>query len=463
MEKFDLLIIGGGPAGYTAAERASEGGMKVGLFEKKSLGGVCLNEGCIPTKTMMYSAKILDGALCGSPYGVNVTGALDHASVMKRKARVVKTLVAGIAAKMKNGGVRLVNGHAMVKKRTENGFLVSCGEDYEASNLLIAAGSEPVVPQIDGMAESLESKFVVTSGEALELKEIPQKLVIIGGGAIGLELACYYNIAGSHVTVVEMLKCIGGRIDAEISGILCGSLKKKGIEFRLGQKVTGIAPGECVKIGTDAIRADKVILSIGRKPVVSGFGLETTGVYTDHGAIVTDEHLRTSVPKIYAAGDVNGKVMLAHTAYREAEAAVNDMLGRRDAMSYDSIPSVIYTIPEVASVGETAESAAEKGLGIRTVRLSMRYAGRYVAENDGGDGICKAVFGTGDRLLGVHMIGGSASEIILAAHMMIESRLPSENLKKIIFPHPTTGEILRETFFNLTGGDTNAKEHNDRS
>ncbi|MDR1134363.1 MAG: NAD(P)/FAD-dependent oxidoreductase, partial [Synergistaceae bacterium] len=409
--------------------------------------------GCIPTKTMMYSAKMLDGALRGSPYGVSAAGALDHASVMKRKAKVVKTLVAGIAAKMKHGAVSVVSGHAVVRGRTDSGFLVSCGEDYEAPYLLIAAGSEPVVPPIEGMAESLASKFAVTSVGALELNEIPKELVIIGGGAIGLELACYYNIAGSHVTVVEMLERVGGRIDAEISDVLCGSLQKRGLEFRLGQKITCLDPGKCVKIGADEIKADKVILSVGRKPAVSGFGLESTGVYTDRGAIVTDERLRTSVPKIYAAGDVNGKVMLAHTAHREAEVAVNDMLGRRDVMSYDSIPSVIYTIPEVACVGETEESAAEKGLGIRTVRLSMRYAGRYVAENEGGDGICKAVFGPDNRLLGVHMIGGSASEIILSAHMMIESRLPAENLKKIIFPHPTTGEILREALFNLTGGE----------
>jgi dihydrolipoamide dehydrogenase len=452
MEKFDLLIIGGGPAGYTAAERASEAGLKVGLFERKSLGGVCLNEGCIPTKTMMYSAKILDGALRGNPYGVNAAGTLDHASVTKRKARVVKTLVAGVAAKMKHGAVNVVNGHAVVKERTKNGFIVSCGEDYEASKLLVATGSEPVVPPIEGMEESLAGKFAVTGGDVLELNKIPRELVIIGGGAIGLELACYYCIAGSHVTVVEMLERIGGRIDAEISGILRDSLKKRGVDFRLGQKVTGIVPGECVKTGTDEIRADKVILSIGRKPATSGFGLESIGVWIDRGAVVTDERLRTNVPKVYAAGDVNGKVMLAHTAYREAETAVNDMLGRRDAMSYGSIPSVIYTIPEVACVGETEESAAEKGLDIRTVRLSMRYAGRYVAENEGGDGICKAVFGPGNRLLGAHMIGGSASEIILSAHMMIESRLPAENLKKIIFPHPTTGEILREALFNLTEG-----------
>jgi dihydrolipoamide dehydrogenase len=450
MEKFDLLIIGGGPAGYTAAERASEGGMKVGLFEKKSLGGVCLNEGCIPTKTMMYSAKILDGALRGKPYGVNADGILDHSSVMKRKARVVKSLTAGIAAKMKNGAVSVVNGQAVVKGRTGNGFLVSCGEDYEASNLLIATGSEPVVPPIEGVEESLAGKFALTSGDALELSEIPKELVIIGGGVIGLELACYYNIAGSRVTVVEMLERVGGKIDAEISGILRGSLEKRGVKFSLGRKVTGFVPGECVKIGTDEIRADKIVLSIGRKPVISGFGLESIGVRTDRGAVVTDERLRTSVPKVYAAGDVNGKVMLAHTAYREAEVAVNDMLGRRDGMSYDAIPSVIYTIPEVACVGETEESAAEKGLEIRTVKLSMRYAGRYVAENDGGNGICKAVFGPGNRLMGAHMIGGSASEIILSPHMMIESKLPVENLKKIIFPHPTVGEIFREAFFNLT-------------
>ena len=452
MDKSDLIILGGGPAGYMAAERASAGGLSVTLFEGRSLGGVCLNEGCIPTKSMLHSAKLLDGARHGAPYGVRVDGAsLDHAAVMKRKNKVVKTLVAGVAAKMKSHGVTVVPRNGTVTAKTPSGFAVTDGErEYEASRLLICTGSEPIIPSIPGVSEGLESGFVLTSGEALELPDIPKELVIVGGGVIGLEMACYFQTAGSHVTIVEMLDKIAGPTEAEISKILLGNLRHKGIEFKLGRKVTGFTPGKSVTTSDGTIDADKVLLTIGRKPRTSGAGLETPGVFVERGAVVTDGHLRTNVPNVYAAGDVNGKIMLAHTAYREAEAAVNHMLGHADSMRYDAIPSVIYTSPEAASVGDTPESAAARGLPFKTAKLSMRYAGRYVAENEGGDGICKMVADERDgRLLGVHMVGAYASEIIFSAGMMIESRLPADALKKLIFPHPTVGEIIRELLFEI--------------
>ncbi|MDR1581327.1 MAG: dihydrolipoyl dehydrogenase [Synergistaceae bacterium] len=452
MDKSDLIILGGGPAGYTAAERASAGGLSVTLFEGRSLGGVCLNEGCIPTKSMLYSAKLLDGARHGTPYGVRAEGAsLDHAAVMKRKNKVVKTLVAGVAAKMKSHGVTVVPRNGTVVGKTPSGFAVTDGErEYEASRLLICTGSEPIIPPIPGVAEGIESGFVLTSREALELTDIPKKLVIVGGGVIGLEMACYFHTAGSHVTVVEMLDKIAGPAEAEISKVLLGNLQKKGIEFKIGRKVTGVTPGKSVTAGDGAIDADKVLLTIGRKPRTAGAGLEALDVFIERGSVVTDRHLRTNVPDVYAAGDVNGRIMLAHTAYREAEAAVSHMLGRADSMRYDAVPSVIYTSPEAACVGETEESAAARGLPFKTVKLSMRYAGRYVAENEGGDGICKLVVDERDgRLLGVHMIGGYASEIIFSAGMMIESRLPADALKKLVFPHPTVGEIIRESLFEI--------------
>ncbi|MDR0653895.1 MAG: dihydrolipoyl dehydrogenase [Synergistaceae bacterium] len=452
MEKSDLIILGGGPAGYAAAERASAGGLSVTLFEGRSLGGVCLNEGCIPTKSMLYSAKLLDGARHGGPYGVRVDGvSLDHAAVMKRKNKVVKALVAGIAAKMKAHGVTVVPRNGTVTGKTLSGFAVTDGErEYEASRLLICTGSEPVIPPIPGVAEGIEAGFVLTSREALELTDIPKELVIVGGGAIGLEMAGYFRTAGSRVTVVEMLDKIAGPAEAEISKILLGNLRQKGIEFKLGHRVTGVTPGKSVTTDDGVIDADKVLLTIGRKPRTAGAGLEALGVFIERGAVATDRHMRTNVPNIYAAGDVNGRIMLAHTAYREAEAAVNHMLGRADSMRYDAIPSVIYTSPEAACVGETEESAAARGLQFKTAKLSMRYAGRYMAENEGGDGICKLVAdGRDGRLLGVHMIGGYASEIIFSAAMMIESRLPADSLKKLIFPHPTVGEIIRELLFEI--------------
>jgi dihydrolipoamide dehydrogenase len=447
--KSDLIILGGGPAGYVAAERASAGGLSVTLFESRSLGGVCLNEGCIPTKSMLYSAKLLDGARHGAPYGVRVDGAsLDHAAVMRRKDKVIKTLVAGVAAKMKAHGVTVIQKNGTVTGKTPSGFAVTDGErEYEASRLLICTGSEPIIPPIPGIAEGIESGFVLTSREALELTDIPKELVIVGGGVIGLEMACYFQTAGSRVTVVEMLDKIAGPTEREISKILLGNLQKRGIEFKLGRKVTGVTPGKSVTTDDGAINADKALLTIGRKPR-TGAGLEAIGVFIERGAVVTDGHLRTNVPNVYAAGDVNGRIMLAHTAYREAETAVNHMLGRADCMRYDAVPSVIYTNPEAACVGETEESAAARGLPFKTAKLSMRYAGRYIAENEGGDGICKVVADARDgRLLGVHMIGAYASEIIFSAAMMIESRRPADALKKLIFPHPTVGEIIKESLY----------------
>jgi dihydrolipoamide dehydrogenase len=453
---FDLIIIGGGPAGYVAAERASDGGMSVALFEKNKLGGVCLNEGCIPTKTMLYSAKLLDGIAHGAPYGVTAENArLDHRAVMKRKEKVVKVLAGGVASRMKSKNVAVVYGEASVSGKTDFGFTVtSDGQKYEARKLLIASGSQALIPPIEGLAESLESGYAATSREALAMTDIPEKMVVIGGGVIGLELACYFNSAGSKVTVVEMLDKIAGPLEDEISKILLGSLKKRGIDFRLGAKATRVATREGVTaeragMPPEVLPADVVLSAVGRKPCADGAGLDAIGVATERGAAVTDRYMRTSVPGVYAAGDVTGKIMLAHAAGREAEAAVSNMLGGGETVNYGAIPSVIYTAPEAASAGETLQSASERGIAARETKLSMRYSGRYVAENEGGDGICKLITDGGGHVIGAHIIGACASEIITSAVMMIESRAPVSDLKRVVFPHPTAGEILRESLFKI--------------
>jgi dihydrolipoamide dehydrogenase len=248
-----------------------------------------------------------------------------------------------------------------------------------------------------------------------------------------------------------MMDKIGGYIDTEISAILMKDLQKKDIEFHLGCRVTGISAKSLTyeKDGvTTLIETETVLAAIGRSPRIAGLGLEAIGVHTEGGAIVTDKHLRTNVPGVYAIGDVNGKSMLAHTAYREAEVAINHILGKRDVMRYDAIPAVIYTSPEVAAVGETEISARNKGIEYTVKKLSMRYSGRFVAENDGGDGLCKLLVENGtNRLIGVHLIGSYASEIIYGAAMMIESRWPVSDLQELVFPHPTVSEIIRETLF----------------
>ncbi len=453
MKLFDLIVVGGGPAGYNAAEKAGTAGLKTLIVEKRALGGVCLNEGCIPSKALLYSAKIYDYTKHGNQYGVSVQGSsIDQRAVVERKDKVVKTLVSGIGMSMKRHGVTVANGKAEILGRGNDGFEVSVdGTVYTGRQLLITTGSMPVIPPIPGLREGVESGFVLTNREILDLKEIPGELVIIGGGVIGLEMASYYNSVGSNVTIIEMLDHIAGNTDSEISSILMKNYKNKGITFKLGCKVVKVQPGKVTYEENGKsfeVSADKVLCSIGRAPVTTGFGLENLHVYTERGAIKTDEQMRTNVAGVYAAGDVNGVSMLAHTAYREGEVAINTILGKKDCMRYNAIPSVIYTNPEVGSVGETEESAKSKGYDVNTVNLSMRYSGRYVAENEGGDGIVKLVVDKKyNRLLGVHMISNYASEIIYGAALMIETEMRVDDLKEIVFPHPTVCEVIREALF----------------
>lgn len=455
MQQFDLIIIGGGPAGYLAGERAAAAGLRAAVFEERALGGVCLNEGCIPSKALLNSAKIFNYAVHGEKYGVTTTCAkLNHATVIARKNKVVAKLVSGVKAKLKRNKVTVIQARAKITGRDENGFVVTAGgEEYSAGKLLLAAGSQPVVPPIPGVKEGLKSGFVLTSREILDIDEAPENLVVIGGGIIGLEMASYFNTAGSNVTIIEMLDKIAGATDNELSDSLHKTYEEQGISFKLGCKVTGVVKSGVSYLGTDGeqtIGADKVLLCIGRRAASEDLGLDTVGVLVERGAVVTDEHMRTNVSGIYAAGDINGKMMLAHTAYREAEVAVNHMLGKRDVMRYHAIPSVIYTNPEVAGVGETEESAKEKGFSVKTVKLPISYSGRYLAEVEGGDGMCKLVVDTAhNHLLGAHIMGSYASEMIFGAGLMIETEMKIDDIKELVFPHPTVSEIIRETLFEI--------------
>ena len=452
---YDLIIIGGGPAGYNAAEKAAHGGLKTLVIEKRALGGVCLNEGCIPTKTFLYSAKIFDYAKHSESYGVTFQGAaIDHEKVVARKGKVVKTLVSGIEGTMKRAGVEVVKETAEIKEKTADGFVVKAGDkEYTGKQLLICAGSEAAVPPIPGLREAVASGFAMTNREILDMTKVPKELVVIGGGVIGLEMASYFNSIGSNVKVIEMLDHIAGPTDSEISSILLKNYKKKGVEFLLSAKVTSVGT-DCVnyEIGGEAktVKADCVLVSIGRRPSSAGLGLENIGVLTERGAIVTGDDGRTNVPGVWAAGDINGRSMLAHTAYREGEVCINNILGKKDRMNYNAIPAVIYTNPEVASVGETSETVKAKGLDAKVESFTLRYSGRYIAENEGGDGIVKIIIDKNHRtILGVHMIGTYASEIIYGAAMMVENEMRVEDVHKMVFPHPTVCEVIREGLFQI--------------
>lgn len=452
---FDLIVIGGGPAGYLAAERAGHAGLNVALFEKNALGGVCLNEGCIPSKALLNSAKLYEHALHSQAYGVKAENvAIDQPTVVARRGKVVKTLVSGVGAKMKAAHVTVVKETAVIKGRVEGGFAVTAGgQDYEGAKMIIASGSSAVVPPIPGVRENLGG-FVVTNREVLELQEVPKNFVVIGGGVIGLEMVAYYATVGAKVTVVEMLDHIAGPTDREISSMLQKELEKKGVTFLLSHKCLAVEAGKVIAESPTGekveIPADKVLLSIGRRANIQGLGLENIGVETNRAGIVVDAQGRTNIEGVFAAGDCNGHVMLAHTAYREAEVCVNTILGKKDIMRYHANPSVIYTNPEIAMCGLTEDDAKAQGIDYEVKKLSMRYAGRFVAENEGADGLCKILVNKEHRnVIGVHMIGNYSSEIIWGAAEMIELELRVKDAKEIIFPHPTVSEIIRETLWEF--------------
>ena len=453
---YDLIILGGGPAGYNASERAAQGGLKTLVIEKNALGGVCLNEGCIPSKALLNSAKQYDHAKHADVYGVHCGDVtIDQKKVVERRGKVVNMLVSGVKAKMRKSKVTVVMKEACIKGKDGENFVVTAdGKDYVGKRLLIAAGSSAVIPGFIPGAKEYLGDFVITNREVLELPEVPKEFVVIGGGVIGLEMVAYYSTVGEHVTVVEMLDHIAGPTDREISGMLQKELEKKGVTFLLSHKCLSIEPGKVNVEAPDgskiAVPADKVLLSIGRRANYQGIGLENIGVETAKPGIITDAFGRTNVPNVYAVGDVNGHHMLAHTAYREAEVAVNVMLGKKDCMRYYANPSVIYTTPEISSVGYTEEDCKAKGIEYEVKKLSMLYSGRFVAENEGADGICKILVHKQKRnIIGVHMIGAYSGEIIWGAAEMIEMQLRVEDAKQIIFPHPTVSEIIRETLFEF--------------
>lgn len=453
---YDLIVIGGGPGGYLAAERAGHAGLKTLLIEKRNLGGVCLNEGCVPSKTFLNSSKVYEHAKDGAVYGVTTKEAsIDQKAVVSRKNKVVKTLVAGVKAQMKANHVTVVSAEAKLDgKEADGSFRVLAGGDsYAAKNLIIASGSEAIVPPIPGVKEGVAAGYVLTNREILDLEVIPEKLVIVGGGVIGLEMASYFQTVGSQVTVIEMLDHIAGSVDQEIGKLLQKNYAKKGIEFKLNCKVVGVDKDQVryEENGEEkSAPSDYVLLSIGRRAATQGLGLETLNIYTERGHIVTDDCGRTNVPGVYAVGDVNGRWMLAHAAYREAEVAVKTILGQKDLVRYNALSSVIYTNPEVAYAGESEESAKAKGMNYKKIVIPMSYSGRYLAETDKGDGVCKLIVDVDkDRLIGCHLLGSYASEIIVSAAILIETEMRIDDIKELIFPHPTVSEIIREAIFML--------------
>ena len=454
MAEFDVIVIGAGPGGYLAAERAGQAGLKALLIEKQHIGGTCLNEGCIPTKTLLRSSKLYDAALSGAPYAVHAEQVtLDHPAVVNRKRAVTANLVAGVKAGLKAAKVKTVEAPAMLKGRTAGGFEVeAAGETHVGKYLILAVGSHPVVPGIEGLSESMKSGFVLTSTGLLEIPEVPESLCVIGGGVIGLEMATYFAAAGSRITVVEAAGKIAGSLDADATGLIMKSCEAQGMCFLMNTRAIAFREGTVTVESADGKREDiaceKALLCIGRAPNLDGYGLENLHVPTEKGAILVDDFCMTGVPGVYAVGDCNATGMLAHVAYRQAEVAVNHILGKYDPRRWAWVPTLVHTEPEAAFVGLSLEEAKAQGIDAAGVKLSMNYSGLYLAENENGQGIIKAVFDRKKKtMIGALIVGGPASELITICGIMIDNELPVERMKSYVFPHPTYAEAIREAIF----------------
>ncbi|MCI8567004.1 MAG: dihydrolipoyl dehydrogenase [Lachnospiraceae bacterium] len=450
--EYNVAVIGGGPAGYVAAIRAAQLGGKVVLFEKDVVGGTCLNRGCIPTKTYLKTAEYIHHIKGAADRGiiVNAETSVDMPKVVAYKDKVVKTLTGGVAALLKSNGVEVVKGTA--KLASASG--VECGgKMYAAQKVILCGGSKAIRIPIPGV----DHKDVMTSDDILSMKELPKRLGIIGGGVIGCELASAFSAFGCEVTIVEMMDRVVSMFDKDVSAELDKSLKKSGVKVMCGRKVEEIADaaGHPV-IVTDAgrVECDKVLLSIGRAADLDCLGALADQIKTERGKVVVDDTMKTSVENIYACGDINGRVMLAHSAFKMGEvAAENCMTGENRKCDLRYVPSCLYTSPEAASVGLTEEKARElHPEGVRIGLFQMAANGRSVASGER-QGFIKVIADAKyGQILGVHMVGGVASEMIAepTALMAMEVTV-NEVAEDIIHAHPSYSEAFAEACADALG------------
>lgn len=449
MADYDVIIIGGGPGGYLAAERLGHAKKKVLLVEKEFLGGTCLNVGCIPTKSLLNSAKLYSHALHSQQFGITAENvAFDWAKVQAWKADVVGKLVAGVGAAEKRAGVEVANAHGTL---IAPGVVEVDGQRRTAEHVIIATGSVPVMPPIPGAADN---PLVVDSTGLLAVESVPKRLAVIGGGVIGLEFASLFAAFGAKVEVIEMLPEIVPFMDDDLAGRLRKALGD--VKFRLGCRVTGIEGSNVVytsaKGETVRAEADLVLMAVGRRPLVDGWGAKEAGLEVGPRGVVVDDTMRTNLPNVWAVGDVTGRSLLAHAAYRMGDIAAAHILDTTRAantgqlLRADTIPWAVYSIPEAAGVGLTEAQAKGRGHDVVTVTVPLVVSGRFIAENGiRGPGAVKLIADRGTRaVLGIHMLGNYAPETIWGAAVVLETELSIDDLRQVVFPHPTVSEAIRE-------------------
>lgn len=449
----DVIILGGGPGGYLAAERLGHAGTKVALIEADALGGTCLTVGCIPTKTLLNSAKHYDHALHGEQFGVRAEHvSYDWTRMQAWKDEVVKGLVAGVGAAEKKAGVTVITGHGTFEGP---GRVSVNGETLTSEHVILATGSVPVMPPIQGAADN---PAVVDSTGLLAISEVPQRLAVIGGGVIGLEFACLFATLGSEVTVVEMMDEIAPFADTDMAAGLRRALP--GITFRLGCRVESLDASTVVysRDGeTHRVEADVVLMAVGRRPAVSGWGADATTLDHSPRGIVVDDRMRTNLPNVWAIGDVTGRSLLAHAAYRMGEVAAANILDAKahrqgEVMRWHTVPWCVYTMPEMAGVGVTEKQAAAEGRRVLVGKVPAQMSGRFIAENGfKAPGFAKVIVDADSlRVVGVHVLGAYASEMIWGAQAALECELTLREFRQLVVPHPTVSEVIREAAWAVT-------------
>lgn len=478
MAHYDVAILGGGPGGYLAAERLAEAHLRVALIEKGDIGGTCLNIGCIPTKTLLNSAKLYTHAKESSPFGIETEGVrVNWQRTLEWKNEVVTRLRRSLELTLKKAGVEIVRGSGMLtgaktievrpETKSQEALSESAGTasadlaptgplQLEADQIIIATGSSPILPPIPG---TVGNPAIKDSTGLLSLSEIPQKLCIIGGGVIGVEFASLFSALGSRVTVIEMMDEIVPAMDPQMAMMLRNALKQ--VTFLRSTKVTAVNGNKVeyqTKTGEQgSVEADIVLMSVGRKANIEGWGAPEAGLEIKNRSIATDEHMRTNLPGVWAIGDVTGKSQLAHAAYRMAEVAVADILARRTGQHGpqifvpETVPWALYSMPEAAGVGYTESEAKAKGYEIEVIRSPYGVSGRFIAENGfSAPGSIKIIMEKdSQRLLGIHLLGPYASEHIWGLALALERRLPLSALQNMVFPHPTVSEVIREAAWNV--------------
>jgi dihydrolipoamide dehydrogenase len=451
MAEFDLVVIGGGPGGYVAAIRAAQLGMNVACIEKRgSLGGTCLNVGCIPSKVLLESSeKYHQATHAFKDHGINFNNLeLDLSTMMKRKESVVDSLCKGIEGLFKKNKITYLKGHAKII--AAGVIKIDDQEEIIAKNIIIATGSE--VTTLAGIA--IDEKQIVSSTGALSLNAVPEKMIVIGGGYIGLEMASVWNRLGAQVTVVEYLDKIVPVMDLELAKMFQKTLSKQGINFALGEKVLSaqyeqnqvvLEIENVLAKTTQKIMADIVLVAVGRKPYTNNLGLDEVGVSLDErGRIEVDEHFQTNIPNIYAIGDVIAGAMLAHKAEEEGAAVAEIINQQKPHINYNTIPSVIYTHPEVASVGKTEEELKAQAVDYKVGKFPFLANSRARAAGES-DGMVKILaHATTDEILGVHIMAPQAGTIIAEAVVAMEYRASSEDIARICHAHPTLNEAVKE-------------------